>query len=914
MFKKSWRRGLAAALSALIACGGITLPEGAPAQARRREPAVQKVEIKLPPGGREEPKCYRVTDRRQINKVPSYENRIARYARATSIFDRGVSDYGYKSLSADQQSFYQKIDVSMKNFRASATQYEQITDSSNVTHYVPFKVNFTDSKLDKESAIHVWVAYLADHPGLFWLENGYLASSNELMPMVRDDYNNISDVQPMEQQIESGVQKYLAAAAKEDSVYEKVRAVSDMIIDEVNYAYKSDGKTPEDTDWAHTLVGVFDTAHSTVVCEGYAKAFAFLMNILGIPNVYVVGDAGGAHAWNSVSFDGGETYYYMDLTWDDQGGTTSSIDNRYLYFAMPRSNFERQHTPDTPSGTGVKWQYALPTLGNDREYTYFSQYGAYAADASVNSQAAAEEFVREARTLAPHKDKDCLMLLENESVLRNVGRALGLSSISYSPAKDYNMILFSNPAASFQASTPSASITLSDTDVKVDKRTETEKGISISTITASSDDYVRWYSTDNSVAKVKTPYTKAQQGQDVKIAIKNTGTATIYAKASQGQAKAQCKVTVVDGSATPTPTPTPAPTPTVTPTPAPTPTVTPTPAPTPTVTPTPAPTPTVTPTPASTPTPTATPTPTPTPTVTPSPSASPSVRPSTSPSTRPSASPSVRPSISPSASPSVRPSPTPSAIETPLPYETPAPGATLMPSGTPAPTQTSEPVAPPEGTMSPPDSVQPTETPRDVKKGDTVTDKKTKAKYKITGTGKNRTVTYMGTTDKKAKSVTIPDAVTVDGKKYKVTAIADGAFEGNKTLKEIRMGKNVKKIGDRAFYGCKNLTNIKIGGNVTSIGENAFAKCTSLTIVTIPKNVKKIGDKAFYKCRKLRYIMVKTNKLESKNVGRNAFGGGYRSPRVKTDKKLWKKYDRIFMARGLSGRALFIINPVKLVI
>ena len=82
----------------------------------------------------------------------------------------------------------------------------------------------------------------------------------------------------------------------------------------------------------------------------------------------------------------------------------------------------------------------------------------------------------------------------------------------------------------------------------------------------------------------------------------------------------------------------------------------------------------------------------------------------------------------------------------------------------------------------------------------------------------------------------------------------------------------------------------------------------------IGKSVKKIGKKAFYGCKKLRYIYVKSKKLTAKNIGKQAFGNGYPSPRVKSAKSVWRRYARILPAKGLSKRAVYIINPVKLVL
>ena len=76
----------------------------------------------------------------------------------------------------------------------------------------------------------------------------------------------------------------------------------------------------------------------------------------------------------------------------------------------------------------------------------------------------------------------------------------------------------------------------------------------------------------------------------------------------------------------------------------------------------------------------------------------------------------------------------------------------------------------------------------------------------------------------------------------------------------------------------------------------------------------KFGARAFYQCKKLRYFMIKTKKLTLQNIGKNAFGGGYHSPRVKTDKSIWKRYSNVFIVRGMSKKALFVIDPVRLVI
>ena len=62
------------------------------------------------------------------------------------------------------------------------------------------------------------------------------------------------------------------------------------------------------------------------------------------------------------------------------------------------------------------------------------------------------------------------------------------------------------------------------------------------------------------------------------------------------------------------------------------------------------------------------------------------------------------------------------------------------------------------------------------------------------------------------------------------TEVADGAFEGDTSIREVHIGGNVMRIGANAFRGCSALEKIIIPGNVSFIGEGAFDGCEDLTI------------------------------------------------------------------------------------
>ncbi len=188
-----------------------------------------------------------------------------------------------------------------------------------------------------------------------------------------------------------------------------------------------------------------------------------------------------------------------------------------------------------------------------------------------------------------------------------------------------------------------------------------------------------------------------------------------------------------------------------------------------------------------------------------------------------------------------------------------------------------------------------------LKAGEQFKDVDTNAVYAVLSVS-GRTAAYVKPLDKKQKTVTIPAAVSVNGVKYKITAIADRAFKGNKNVAKVKIGSGITKIGKNAFYGCRNLKTVTIGKNVVEIGAKAFYKCTFLTKVTIPAKVRKIGKLAFYGCRKLKQVNVRTKKLTNKRVGAKAFQNIHTKARIKVPAAKREAYKKLFRAKGMTGK------------
>ena len=123
-----------------------------------------------------------------------------------------------------------------------------------------------------------------------------------------------------------------------------------------------------------------------------------------------------------------------------------------------------------------------------------------------------------------------------------------------------------------------------------------------------------------------------------------------------------------------------------------------------------------------------------------------------------------------------------------------------------------------------------------------------KGVYKITAADE---VTFTGPTSSKLKKFTIDSTVKlIDGKEYKVTAIAANAFKANKKLTSVTIGENVASIGKNAFNGCKKLKTINVKTELLTtknVGAGAFKGIKKKATFKVPVSMKKAYKKLFTK-------------------------------------------------------------------
>ena len=206
-----------------------------------------------------------------------------------------------------------------------------------------------------------------DSPDMFWLDHTRYSYSMELASdddgIVRLKKLTLSlTVTGTPEEIAS--QKKLLEIAtldfkpsRFDTVRQKVAYINNYLCDRIEY----DKNAPRRASVIGALVD------GKCVCEGYARAFAYLAKIAGVDAVNIPGyattDEGTeGHMWNGVLIDG--VYYAVDATWNDT--TRESI---YLLVGTNtvchEKPFGKTHKPDMLTESDSHKAFAFPKIAEN---------------------------------------------------------------------------------------------------------------------------------------------------------------------------------------------------------------------------------------------------------------------------------------------------------------------------------------------------------------------------------------------------------------------------------------------------------------------------------------------------------------------------------------------------------------------
>lgn len=198
--------------------------------------------------------------------------------------------------------------------------------------------------LKNNSLLHdIFMMMFEKVPEFFWLEKAYDISGKSYPADV--DYHylegiNLHKRRMMQDELDRRTAELLSQIPEHATDYEKVLFVHDYLTD--NVEYDNETRNAEEYNLSHTVYGAL--VEGKAVCSGYASAFVYIMNLLGMDAGYCYGPTEeGQHAWNYIRLDG--KYYWLDITWDDsRAANEPDFGRRYDYFLLNDDIFLQSHT------------------------------------------------------------------------------------------------------------------------------------------------------------------------------------------------------------------------------------------------------------------------------------------------------------------------------------------------------------------------------------------------------------------------------------------------------------------------------------------------------------------------------------------------------------------------------------------
>lgn len=303
------------------------------------------------------------------------ENPIDQIEKTTNTNDYSnvqVDKYFYNQLDEKSRIIYRAFESNKEQMKTGTYQIELGTSFSDV-----LSQSNGQEKLGEyyQSAIE---AYTYDNAEVFYLSprkmylnietttkggdstyNVYINSGSEANYLT-EEFNSKQAIDQAISQIEQVKNQILQN--KTGNTFEDVKMIHDYLVDTINY----DSSLSKQN--IYNIYGAL--VNRECVCEGYARAFKYLLDELDIPCVMIIGTATNSqgetenHAWSYVQLNG--AWYAVDTTWDDPvvvGGGTASEESKYKYFLVGREIMDQDHSPSGQFTDDGKI-FSYPNLSN----------------------------------------------------------------------------------------------------------------------------------------------------------------------------------------------------------------------------------------------------------------------------------------------------------------------------------------------------------------------------------------------------------------------------------------------------------------------------------------------------------------------------------------------------------------------
>ncbi|MCR5735192.1 MAG: Ig-like domain-containing protein, partial [Lachnospiraceae bacterium] len=190
------------------------------------------------------------------------------------------------------------------------------------------------------------------HPEFFFLKNSITYSGTDSVTYETDTENyGTAAITAFKNKADF----ILGGIAADWSPLQKLIYLHNYIVQHTDYAFKSDGTTPDDKYNAYNCL-----VEKRAVCQGYSLAFKYLAERAGIECDYI-SSKNLNHGWNMVSLGGKN--YYIDCTWDDPVGCPAFF-CVYKNFLKSKAAFSVEHDKTDWVNTNKESVYSLET-GSD---------------------------------------------------------------------------------------------------------------------------------------------------------------------------------------------------------------------------------------------------------------------------------------------------------------------------------------------------------------------------------------------------------------------------------------------------------------------------------------------------------------------------------------------------------------------
>lgn len=206
-------------------------------------------------------------------------------------------DFAYQTLSETEQIWYRDMEQIL------GCMGEDVKLSQE-----GLNAGLSESQIDR-----IFQCVLDDHPELFYVEGYSYTRYTQGTKVVAIEFSGTYSMDSEEalnrkKEIEQAVGQILLEAEDLEDDYDKIKFVYDTLVENTDYNVNAEDN--------QNIYSVFVNQES--VCQGYAKAFQYLLYRLGVECTLVQGtvlSSGEGHAWNLVKSNG--EYYYVDPTWGD---------------------------------------------------------------------------------------------------------------------------------------------------------------------------------------------------------------------------------------------------------------------------------------------------------------------------------------------------------------------------------------------------------------------------------------------------------------------------------------------------------------------------------------------------------------------------------------------------------------------